>query len=853
MDARYAAFSAGHPVFYSRPRPDNSEPFAVPQPGSWTEWDHAADEHWVHWLVADSPLPEQGWKIHVSARADNAVRILRFVADYCRRRRLSFKHVRTVGRLQATLAKDCDRSSAGKFITIYPRSDDELRDALIELDASLTGEAGPYILSDLRWRRGPLFVRYGAFRAQFVSDGGERVPAVQDLRTGRLVPDIREAAFTVPDWVTVPRFLLEQQAALDTAPPAGLPLITRAIHYSNAGGVYEATHCGEPVIVKEARPDAGWTPDGRDAVARLEHEERVLGRLPRHPVPQVKATLDVHGHRFLTLSRVPGVPLPVLLATTHPLTVAAVDPAAVSRYREWALTVVDNLRTIVRALHTAGVTHGDLHPANVIVDGTHVHLIDFEMSLDTDSVEVAALGVAEFLPPEPLGPIGRDMYAVACIELHLFLPLLPLLHLDEHAAERLVRTAQSAFDLDDAWARRLLRVIGRPESLTTRRPDPPGAPEVLAQTMADRLRRDATPTDDDRLWPGDPRQFSEPPAALAHGAAGVAAVLDQCGVPSQQEHLDWLRAHRHTDRTGLMDGAAGMAIGFRRLGLHAEADALAVQVRLAATSVADASLYSGLAGVALFLLETETDLLRAADHSRELTDRWRGEGPRRVKTNRGGLLRGASGSALLAIRLFEKTGDPEFLAAARVALDFDLAALTPARDGSLHVNEGWRAQPYLGYGSAGVGMVLLEYLRHDADHTRYRSTVDGILRAASAPLTVQSGLFHGRAGLVHFLSHAERCLGASDGVTAAIDSHVEGLRVHLLSGLRITGDGLMRASCDLATGSAGVISALLAVAALRTGDHAPSPPIPYLYRHHPASRGGDFLGLSLVASESAAR
>ncbi|RYF56830.1 MAG: lantipeptide synthetase [Comamonadaceae bacterium] len=831
----YPTFATTHPVFYDQRRTDSSRPFTVSEAADWDDWDQVADVHWTHWLRADRPLPEQGWKIHVSARPDNAAGILLTVSQYCHQHRISFKHVRSAGRLDVVVAKDCERAVAGKFITIYPRTHQELRDALLEVDRAIGGTPGPYILSDLRWENGPLFVRYGAFHRQFVTDGGNLVPAIRNLSTGELVPDVRDVAFSVPDWVTVPSFISDQQARLDTSPPPGLPAISRALHYSNAGGVYEATDDGQPVVVKEARPHAGWTPDGRDAVTRLDHEERTLRLLTGHRVPQVRRTVMAYGHRYLTLSQVPGVPLPALIATTHPLTVDPVDRAAASIYRDWALTVAGDLRALVAAVHASGVTHGDLHPANVIVDGETVHLIDFEMSVSTGSASDAVLGAPGFIPPDRRSPVDRDLYAVACIELHMFYPLIPLLNLDEDAPDRVVRAAQHAFELDDEWADRLLRVLRRRARVTRPRPEPPVALDALIQAIAEQLHRDAT-GDEERLWPGDPRQFDQPSVSVAHGAAGVAVSLAEAGVTLRPELVEWIRTHHRSSRLGLMDGAAGAALACRRLRMHTEAELLTEQVRSSDIPLGDASLYSGAAGIGLFILDADADEQRAATIATDLHRRWSVSPPRRVATDRGGLLRGASGSALLAIRLFERTGDSSFLAMAETALDYDIAYLTPGRDGSLHVNEGWRAQPYLAYGSAGIGSVLLEYLCHRPDHHRYQATVLKIIRAASARFTVQSGLFHGRAGLVHFLVHAQRVLGPTESRCAAIARHIEGLRPHMLPSLRLTGDSLIRASCDLATGSAGVLSALVAVRAFRNGDPASVPPIPYLLPTAPRER-----------------
>lgn len=164
--------------------------------------------------------------------------------------------------------------------SIYPTSLPELHRTLIELDAAVGGEPGPYVLTDLRWNEGPLFVRYGAFLHTTVLHEGRPVPAICDRRTGELVPDRRLPSFHVPEWVTIPDFLQEQLDLLSSEKPSNLPPITGALHHSNAGGVYTAELNGTRIILKEARPHIGWTPDERDAVTRLIDEEQTLRSLP---------------------------------------------------------------------------------------------------------------------------------------------------------------------------------------------------------------------------------------------------------------------------------------------------------------------------------------------------------------------------------------------------------------------------------------------------------------------------------------------------------------------------------------------------------------------------------------------
>src|SRR5690606_6672782 len=153
---------------------------------------------------------------------DNAERVLQAVWDYCLAHRLAFKFLRGPRVLLMRNSKYAGRASSGKFVTIYPCNEDELEVACRDLDRLLSGEPGPYILSDLRWGAGPVYVRYGGFASRFCIDAGQVVPAIEDP-DGTLVPDQRQPVFTVPSWVTVPDFLGPHLAARNATTTTDLP------------------------------------------------------------------------------------------------------------------------------------------------------------------------------------------------------------------------------------------------------------------------------------------------------------------------------------------------------------------------------------------------------------------------------------------------------------------------------------------------------------------------------------------------------------------------------------------------------------------------------------------------------
>ena len=209
MDKRYELFCLTDPLFYDSPNRSRAAKrnFAAagrPTPSGWTRADIG---EWQAEMPPGDPIPAQGWKIHVSASRDNAERVLGKLFDYCVPRKISFKFLRSPLALHIRNAKYAPRGASGKLATIYPRDDACCERILAELDGIIGGEHGPYILSDLRYGNGPLYVRYGGFTERYCQDSrGELVPAVEDA-SGHLVPDLRTPVFTVPAWVELPGFL----------------------------------------------------------------------------------------------------------------------------------------------------------------------------------------------------------------------------------------------------------------------------------------------------------------------------------------------------------------------------------------------------------------------------------------------------------------------------------------------------------------------------------------------------------------------------------------------------------------------------------------------------------------------
>ena len=906
MDNRYEVFCLADRYFYESldrlpaARPAGSAGrtvslFETAQRATPPDWHRMRTGDWLH---LDPPAgaeayPAQGWKIHVTATLDNADKVAAKVWDYCVPRNIPFKFVPGPQLLHLRNSKYAGRDTSGKFVTVYPPDERRLHVVLDELGVLLDGEPGPYILTDLRWREGPLHVRYGAFAKRFcVGERGTLVSAIEDGE-GRLVPDNRAPSFHVPPWITLPDFLAPHLAARNATTVADLPYrIEKALHFSNGGGVYAGTdtRTGDKVVLKEGRPHAGLASDGADAVARLRRERDALRRLSGLGVaPEVRDWLTVGDHRFLVMDFLAGKPLNSSYALRHPLLSPRPDPKALADYTDWALRVHSRVEQAVAAVHSRGIAFNDLHMFNIMLgpDDESVFLLDFEAAAPLTENSRQSVAHPGFVAPADRRGVAVDHYALACLRLALFLPVTTLFAIDRAKAAHLADVIATEFPvprqfLAEAVAE-ITRDIGPGETAGAggavavargagARTAPAGGGAVRVtegaqraltegdfgsgfesgagagldsgagfagrylpagpadwpaarDSMAAAILASATPEREDRLFPGDITQFSDGGGlGVAHGAAGVLLAFAETGLPRYEEGEQWL-----LDRTaappngtplGLYDGVAGIAYVLDRLG-HTERALVLIRSLLGENWQRLASdLGGGLAGIGLVLdhlagTSGETDLReRALEAAGIVAGRLAAE-PQDGPGRRAGLMRGATGAALLFLRLYERTGNPALLHHAARALALDLDSCVTTAIGALEVDERWRTLPYVGDGSAGIGLVLDDFLGLAArgggldprTAEPFEQARVGILRAATQRLYAQPSLFSGRAGMILHLARTT----APDVPAGALAAQIDALGWYGMAyegELAFPGNQMMRLSMDLGTGTAGCLLAL---------------------------------------------
>ncbi|MFG3054002.1 lanthionine synthetase LanC family protein [Kitasatospora sp. NPDC048239] len=361
----------------------------------------AADplQPWISAAPRDRALPRQGWKLHVSSYASTAAETLRRALPPLVATGAAFKVLGSLDWLAGLNRGAAGISQIGKFITAYPRDEDEALAAAAAVQAATRGMRGPRIPSDLAYADGSVvFYRYGGFSdTRMQTRLGEVVLAVLDP-AGRLVPDVRGATPHVPAWVDDPF----RRNGLSTSHPlartvAGRyrPIVTLA--HSPEAVVQLALDLAVPrvCVLKRARTrPADHEVEVDDGALLLRREIAVLARLASQRVtPAVLDVVESEDELVLVSEDLGGETLDRYVRTLS----GTGRVCSTARTVELGAAIAES----VSALHAIGHVHGDLKSANIILrpDGA-VRLIDFDLAHPFGATErPAGAGTRGYVSP----------------------------------------------------------------------------------------------------------------------------------------------------------------------------------------------------------------------------------------------------------------------------------------------------------------------------------------------------------------------------------------------------------------------------------------------------------------------
>lgn len=809
------------------------------------DWVATREGFWLHVHPMRVSLPVQGWKIHVSATLTNAASIVEKVARIALIADVPFKVLLDNNVLSMATSKKWDRGSSGKFITLYPLDTNSFVNLIEQLYAELRGEEGPYILSDKRYKDCKvLYYRYGGIkRTVRVDIKGEAVPVLISPE-GAAVPDVRTPYFSPPLWASDP-FPAKTSESPELTLKEGRYRVQHALSFSNSGGVYlaEDQTTGASVVIKEARQYTLQDSSGSDAITLLKKEQDILEVLRETgvaPVP-IDSFYDWE-HFFLVQEHVSGIDIRELMLGDSPL--MRINPSLVDtrHFYDIFTRTFNNFATAMDILHKRGIVIGDLSANNLKVDPLTyaVRLIDFEGAYRVGIDKATFLYTPGFR--NPLGLKGApgakdDLYALAAIMLYTIFPIHALSSLRDDLYDAVLSTILT----DIGWAdTKVFTVINGLSRGCLNCADVHELLDVPPQLVAPSYDEAITAEDcngyiqeigqfilasmgksKDGLFPADPFMHRTNSLSLGFGACGVLYALVKSGFAIPKHALEWLdRELTHVSNEslapGLLTGSSGIAWALYELGFEDQAVKFIGMANDSPLLTSHHSLLHGMAGIGmanlyLYLRTGRSLYLSVAEHlgDRLLADaRESGDGVfwESYDVIQIGYGYGQSGVALFLLRLSQLSGNETFRAHGLRAMAFDLSHGIEVENGVVSFPRGtddFTLDPYIEEGSAGIAKVALRY--------GLWNQMEMILADAHRKYSSFPGLLYGLGSFVDVLTDAY-LFSKNDKFMEMAQRPLAGLRdMYLIKhpqGLAVPGDGLLRASCDYATGAGGVLRAL---------------------------------------------
>ncbi|MFE5947626.1 class IV lanthionine synthetase LanL [Streptomyces sp. NPDC056480] len=676
-----------------------------------SRWSVKPEDVWCYMSPPDSYSREHGWKLHLSATPLSAPLVLARASEVLVRSGCAFKFATDISRVSDLVDQWHSRSDGGKFITAYPKDDDQFRDLAEKLHQATEGLRGPAILSDKQLRPGSLvYYRYGGMGGGgrvFTDDGAfKRQMTGPD---GTAFEDERNAWFSPPAWAPPP---FHGQEAVEGRSPQPVLLdghyrVRAAIRHANKGGVYRATdeRDGTEVVIKQARAHVSSGLDGLDVRDRLRRESQMLQELqPLGVTPAWIDLMPLEDDLFLVQEQVSGQTLAQWAQRHSDGALSSTD----------ALGMASRLVGLVEKVHSAGYVVRDLKSSNVmILPCGDLRLVDVEYVTRSGTV-CRPVGTPLFMAPElqnaPRSSEATaiaDSYSLGATIFHLATGLEPVWLARESTTQqdtsatlaRIVGTHSALHDLTDL-------ILGLTETDPQERWTPAQARDELAALSSG---ASATPV---RALPHS--RLTE--ADLDHLIDRQTRLLQTAMTPNAEQLWKSVGSDER-DVCSLWTGAAGGLGALTRAAENngtlagAVADAAAwIDQRLFAVPRLLPGLAYGRAGTAWILHEAGTLLKdshlqdRALKLARSLPTEW----PIADITH------GLSGAGMTHLHLWQVTGRPDSLELALSCADAVLAAAH--RDGNdwtwpvpADANSVLAGNSSYGYahGIAGTGAFLL--------------------------------------------------------------------------------------------------------------------------------------------------
>lgn len=803
---------------------------------------------------SNAQVPNQGWKIHISANLENAKPILDITSDVLAKEKVPFKFIVDLEMLRFTTQKIYPRGSSGKFITIYPKDDTQFLQLLDILYDKLKTYDGPYVLSDKRYKDCKvLYYRYGGMKCAFKIDkNGDKVPMILN-GNNQWVTDERKPHFHLPDNI---KNIVNEENTVDQLKYIGVKYrIDNPIMFSNSGGVYSATNLenNEKVIIKEARPNTCLVKNNIDSVYLRKKEFKILREIEKYNItPKAIELFQEWEHYFLVEEYIEGMNLHSYCAEYNPFYKTNIDSKKIDTYINNLIYIFIKIVDALTIFHNHNLIIVDMSPNNIIVTPSlDIKIIDLEACLEKEGEPFYQLGTFGFYEAiKENNFFESDLYSLGANLFSCMIRRNELLKVKKDTISIFINELFNDYKLPLDLKNLILDLTQKDPSnrpsleeikirltnmlfndfdymKTPQKYDYNVLNEKYRKNIErclDTIESTANLNRKDRLFPNTP--YVDNGLNITSGALGIMYTFKSLKEDDRIiKYIPWISKNLEEIKSyppGLYVGLAGMAWVLLEIGKIKEAKILLDKCNSDILNTKDFSIYYGLSGYGLtlikFWLKTKDNsyLDKAIEVGEKLVSNskkglnyvyWEDE----KNTVHVGYKEGSSGISLFLLYLYIVTQNQKYLNCGIMGLNHDL--LYKIKDNEYNIYSFPKdtisskpSYPYFMVGSAGIISVLLRYYVITKQDSFLNEVLE-MLPSIHLKYSISPTLFTGLAGLGNILLDCYQFLGDEIYKEQAYDI-AEGIdlyKVCLNDGLLYPDNQITKLSTDFGNGTSGII------------------------------------------------
>lgn len=345
--------------------------------------EHKMDNYNFYSFIFDE-IVSHGWKIHISCTINNYVEIMNLSLNYLYNNKINFKIVKNIDIYIKNSGKTGDRTSFGKFITVYPNSESLFIVIIEELYKLLKYYEGPYILSDRRYKDAKVvYYRYGSNILSNKYDRKGNAIRFFEYKNKLYIDEVKPY-FDLPESIHDP--LISDYNEGNSSYLLKKYEISDAIKFSPIGGVYKGRNLenNKIYVIKEIFPYTGVYDNENDAVTSAKKEIENFNKLKSFNfIPKLYEYFNDWDNLYLVRNYVPGETFEDYSGKRNPIPFNA-DKEQVVYYCKDILHVVKKIVNNINLLYEKGFVLTDLGPDNIIIN-SDVYFIDLESLFDINS------------------------------------------------------------------------------------------------------------------------------------------------------------------------------------------------------------------------------------------------------------------------------------------------------------------------------------------------------------------------------------------------------------------------------------------------------------------------------------